>query len=147
MTEFAKTDLMGTNTEIHFLPVDENHTNALSRDTMHFRLDGLVCFFKRLFSNAVKPLGCISWPVCPLRGINKTAFGAKLILMAHLAYPVNCASLSHLLMAKHCHLCLNACFSRFKALHLPPLPIYSQSTQSMILQPSKKLSQKPEALK
>ena len=34
VTEFAKTDLMGTKTEIHFLPVDESHTHALSRDTM-----------------------------------------------------------------------------------------------------------------
>ena len=39
--EFAKTDLMGTNTEIHFLPV--------SRDTQHLRLDGQVCFFRRPF--------------------------------------------------------------------------------------------------
>ena len=29
VTEFVKTDLMGTNTEIHFLPVDESHTHAL----------------------------------------------------------------------------------------------------------------------
>ena len=49
VTEFAKTDLMGTNTEIHFLPVDESHTHALSRDTKRLRLDGQVCFFRRLF--------------------------------------------------------------------------------------------------
>ena len=66
MTEFAKTDLMGTNTEIHFLPVDESHTHALSRDTNNLRLDGQVCFFRRLFSDAVKPRGCISWPVWAL---------------------------------------------------------------------------------
>ena len=62
VTEFAKTDLMGTNTEIHFLPVDESHTHALSRDTKHLRLDGQVCFVRWLFSDAVKPRGCISWP-------------------------------------------------------------------------------------
>ena len=60
-TEFAKTDLMGTNSEIHFLPVDESHTHVLSRDlhtlSMHLRLDGQVCFFRRLFSDAVKPRG------------------------------------------------------------------------------------------
>ena len=95
MTEFAKTDLMGTNTEIHFLPVDESHTHALSRNNKHLRLDGQVCFFRWLFSDAVKPRGCISWPVWPLRGINKTAWGAKLILTAGLAYPVGCASLGH----------------------------------------------------
>ena len=38
--EFVKTDLMGANTEIHFLPVDESHTHALSRDTEHLRIDG-----------------------------------------------------------------------------------------------------------
>ena len=53
VTEFAKTDLMGTNIEIHFLSVDESHTHALSKDTKHLRLDGQVCFFRRLFSNAV----------------------------------------------------------------------------------------------
>ena len=52
VTEFAKTDLMGTHTEIHFLPADESHTHALSRDTKHLRLDGQVCFFRQLFSDA-----------------------------------------------------------------------------------------------
>ena len=121
VTEFAKTDLMGTNTEIHFLPVDESHTHALSRDTKQLRLDGQVCFFRRLISDAVKPRGCISWPVWPLRGTNKTAWGAKRTLTAGLAYPVSCASLSHLLTAQHCHLCLSACFSPPSASH-PPTP-------------------------
>ena len=117
MTGFVKTDLMGTNTEIHFLYVDENHTHALSKDTKHLRLDGQVCFYRQLFSNAVKPQGCILWPVCPLRGINKAAWGAKLILMADLASPVSCASLGHLLMTQHCHLCLSTCFSLSTAPH------------------------------
>ena len=97
VTGFWKTDRIDTNTEIHFLPVDESHTHALFRDTKHFRLDGRVCFYRRLFSNTVKPQGCLSWPLWPLRGINKTAWGAKLILMAGLAYPVSCAGLGHLL--------------------------------------------------
>ena len=122
MTEFAKTDLMGTNTEIHFLPLDENHTHALSRDTKHLRIDGQVCFFRWLFSHVIKPQGCISWPLWPLRGINKTAWGAKLILTVDLAYPVSCASLGHLLMVQHCHLCLNVCFCPPMAPHLPPTP-------------------------
>ena len=53
-------------------------------------------------------------------GINKTAWGAKLILTADLAYPVSCASLGHLLMAQHCHLCLNVCFCPPTAPHRPP---------------------------
>ena len=122
VTEVAKTDLMGTNTEIHFLAEDESHTHALSRDTKHLRLGGQVCFYRRLFSDAVKPRGCISWPVWPLRGINKTAWGAKLILTAGLAYPVSCAILGHLLRAQHCHLRLSVCFSPPLASHPPHLP-------------------------
>ena len=79
MTVFWKTDCIDTSTKIHFLPVDESHTHALFRDTKHLRLDGRVCFYRRLFSDAVKPRGCLSWPLWPLRGINKTAWGAKLI--------------------------------------------------------------------
>ena len=80
-----------------------------------------VCFYRQLFFDAVKPRGCISWPVWPLRGINKTAWGIKLIATADLAHPVSCASLGHQLMAQHCHLCLNVCFSLPMAPH-PPLP-------------------------
>ena len=69
---------------------------------MHLRLDGEVCFYRQLFSDVVKPRGCISCPVWPLRGINRTAWGAKLILTADLAFPVSCASMGHLLMAQHC---------------------------------------------
>ena len=76
VTVFWKTDHVVTNTEIHFLPVDESHTHALSRDTKHLSLDGQVCFYRRLFSDDAKRRGCISWPVRPLRGINKTAWGA-----------------------------------------------------------------------
>ena len=121
VTVFWKTNSMATNTEIHFLPVGECHTHALSRDTMHLRLDGQVCFYRRLFCDAVKPRGLISWPVWPLRGINKAAWGAKLILTAYLVHHSSCASLSHLLMAQHCHFCLNVCFSPLMGPHhLPP---------------------------
>ena len=56
-----------------------------------------------------------------LRGINKTAWGAKLILTADLASPVSCTSLSHLLMAQHCHLCLSVYFSLPMATQPPPI--------------------------
>ena len=124
VTVFWKTDHVVdvTNTEIHFLPVDESHTLALSRDTKHLSLDGQVCFCTWLFSDAAKPRECILCPVWPLRGINKTAWGAKLILMADLVYRVSCASLGHLLMAQQCHLCLSDCFSPPTAPHPSPLP-------------------------
>ena len=120
MTVFWKTDRIDTNTEIHFLPVDESHTHALFRDTKHLRLDGRVSFYRQLFSDAAKPQGCLSWPLWPLRGINKTAWDVKLIQTAGLAYPVSCAGLNHLLMAKHCPLSLNVCFTPPTALTHPP---------------------------
>ena len=43
-----------------------------------------------------------------------------------LAYPVSCAGLGHLLMAKHCPLSLNVCFTPPTAPHpSPPPPIDS----------------------
>ena len=154
VTVFWKTDHVVTNTEIHFLPVDESHTHALSRDTKHLSLDGQVCFCRRQFSNDAKPRGCISWPVRPLRGINKTAWGAKLILTADLVYQVSCARLGHPLMAQHCHLCLNVCFSPPTAPHPPPPPTPppSHPPTPYRLNPRyysrpKKLPQKPEAFK
>ena len=122
MTVFWKTDRIDTNTEIYFLPVDESHTHALFRDTKHLRLDGRVCFYRQLFSDALKPRGCLSWPLWPLRGINKTAWAAKLILTAGLTYPMSCASLGHLLMAKHCPLSLSVCFTPPTTPHPPPPP-------------------------
>ena len=92
------------------------------RDTKHLRLDIKVCFYRRLFSDAVKPWGCILWPLWPLRGINETAWGAKLILTADRAYPGSHASLGHLLMEQHCHFCWNVCFSLPTAPYPPLLP-------------------------
>ena len=37
-----KTDHNVTNIEIHFLPVDESYTHALSRDIKHFTIDFLL---------------------------------------------------------------------------------------------------------
>ena len=120
---------MVTNTEIHFMPVDECHTHALPRDTMHLRMVGQVCFYRRLFCDAVKPQGCISWPVWPLRGIIKTAWGAKLILTADLVHHSSCAGLGHLLMAQHCHFCLRVCFSPPTAPHPPHRPPHPPPTR------------------
>ena len=74
MTVFAETDLMGTNTEIHFLPVDESYTHALSRDTKHLRLDGQVCFFRQSCKAIrVHFIACVA-----PEGHNMTAWGTKL---------------------------------------------------------------------
>ena len=63
-----------------------------------------------------------SWPVWPLRGYNKTTWGVKPILTADLVSPASCASLGHLLMVQHCHLCLYICFSLPTAPHPPTHP-------------------------
>ena len=56
-----------------------------------------------------------------LRGINKTAWGNRLLLTAVLAHPVDCTSSGPILKAQHCCLSLNGCFSPPSASH-PPLP-------------------------
>ena len=61
VTVFWKTDHLHTKTEIHLLPVRDRHTHALSRNTKYQTIDCQVCFYRRLFADAVKPQGCISW--------------------------------------------------------------------------------------
>ena len=61
VTVFWRTDHLRTRTEIHVLPVHDRHTHALSRNTKYWTIDK-VCFYRRLFIDAVKPRGCISWP-------------------------------------------------------------------------------------
>ena len=70
------------------------------------------------FSDVVKPRDCISWPIWLLRGINKTAWDAKLTLTAELAYPVSYASLGHLLMAQYCCM-LNVCLTHLQLFTCP----------------------------
>ena len=119
VTGFAKIDLMGTNTEIHLLSVDKSHSCTIQRhQALKTRWPGLL--LQAVFSDTVKSRGYISWHVRPLRGINKTAWGAKLILTADLASPVSCVSQGHLPMEQHCHLCLSACFTPPTASHSPP---------------------------
>ena len=58
-----------------------------------------------------------------LRGINRTAWGTRLLLTPVLASFVDCVSLSHTLKAQHCSLSLNGCFNPPSASHpLPPPP-------------------------
>ena len=62
VTGSGKTGLIATITDIHFLPVCESCTHALPRSTKYLIIDGQVCFYRWLFTDAVKPPGCISWP-------------------------------------------------------------------------------------
>ena len=58
----GKTGHIYTSTGFHFLSVHESYTHALPRNTKYLTIDGQVCFHRRLFTNAVKPRGCISRP-------------------------------------------------------------------------------------
>ena len=55
-----------------------------------------------------------------LRGINRTAWGTRLLLTPVLASFVDCVSLCHTLKAQHCSLSLNGCFNPPSASHPPP---------------------------
>ena len=70
VTVFWKTDHLHTKTEIHLLPVRDRHTHALSRNTKYQTIDCQVCFYRRLFADAVKPQGCISWSWGALIGLH-----------------------------------------------------------------------------
>ena len=61
VTESEKTGLIHTSTEIQFLFISERYTHALPRNTKYLAIDGQVCFYRRLFSDAVKPRRCMSW--------------------------------------------------------------------------------------
>ena len=70
MTGSGKTGLIVTITDIHFLPVRESCTHALPRNTKYLIIVGQVCFYRRLFTDAVKPPGCISLPWRALIGLH-----------------------------------------------------------------------------
>ena len=70
VTWSGKTGLIVTITDIHFLPVRESCTHALPRNTKYLIIVGQVCFYRWLFTDAVKPPGCISLPWRALIGLH-----------------------------------------------------------------------------
>ena len=70
VTESGKTGLIHTSTEIQFLSISERYTHALPRNTKYLAIDGQVCFYRRLFADAVKPRRCISWSWGALIGLH-----------------------------------------------------------------------------
>ena len=66
-----------------------------------------------------------------LRGINRTAWGTKLLLMAVLAYSVDCISLCHILKVQYSHLSLNG-YRLLLPTHPPQLsPTHPPSIESI----------------
>ena len=80
---------------------------------------GQVCFYRRLFTNAVKPPGCISWPWRALIGLHGVT---RLLLTAVLTSLVDSTSLWPILRAQHCCMSPNGCFNLPSASHPPPHP-------------------------
>ena len=70
VTIFGKIDHLRASNEIHFLPVQERYIHALSGNTNCLTIDGQVCFYRRLFTDAVKPRGYISWSWGALIGLH-----------------------------------------------------------------------------
>ena len=119
VTRSGKTGLIRTSIDIHFLPVRESCTHALHRNYKYLIIDGQVCFYWRLFTDAVEPPGCISQPWGALIGLNG---GTRLLLTAAMAHLVDCTSAGPILTAQHCCLSPNGCFSPPSASHPPPPP-------------------------
>ena len=103
---------------IYCLLVKGTLTRALSRDTEHLTTDDQVCYYRQLFLC----FQTMRAHFIPLKGINRTVWGAKLLLTAVLAYPMDYTSICYILKAKRCFFCPNGCFNfPFASIHLPPL--------------------------
>ena len=69
-----------------------------------------------------------------LTGINRTAWGTRLLLRAAMAHPVDCTSAGPILRAQHCCLGPNGCFNPPSASHPPPptpLPTHPRPIDSI----------------
>ena len=109
---------MCTSTVFHFLSLRESYTHALyqKHQVLDDRWPGLLsqtAFYQCCQTTIIHFLA--------LRGINRTAWGTKLLLTAVLAHPMDCSSSGPILKAEHCCLSPNSCFSPPSASH-PPLP-------------------------
>ena len=153
MIKCGKTGLIVTITDIHFLPIRESCTHALPRSTKYLIIVGQVCFYRRC---------CQTTRVhfIALEGINRTAWGTRLLLTPVLASFVDWISLCHKLKAQHCSLSLSGCFNPPSASHPPPPPPHPPPTRPAPSRPPtpyriypwyyrhwKKLSKKPAAFK
>ena len=119
VTGSGKTGLIATITDIHFLPVRESCTHALSRNTqvLDHRWPGLLlqtAFYRCCQTTRVHFVA--------LKGLNRTAWGTRLLLTAVLASLVDSTSLCPTPRAQHCCLSPNGYFSPPSASHPPPPP-------------------------
>ena len=76
VTGFAKTIPKATKGEIQITAI--LHSGTIQIHQVYMTVDGQVCFYRQLFADPVKPRGCTTGPLLPLRGTNKTVCSAKL---------------------------------------------------------------------
>ena len=119
MVTFRKINLRAS-TEILFLPVQERYIHALSRNTNCLTIDGQVCFYRWLFTDAVRPQGSISWSWGALIGLHGLPNCSSQQYWPLLC--IACISSCHLLKAQHCSLSPNWCFTPPSVPHPPPPP-------------------------
>ena len=122
MTGFVKTDQIVTTVEIQFIVLHCSYIHPLSRHTNYKAIDGQICFHRRSFADPVKPRRSTRGSMGPLMGINKAAWGVKLLLTTVWACQVDCGSFCALLKTQHC--CLSPCgwYCLPSASHPPPTP-------------------------
>ena len=118
VTGSGKTVLIATITDIHFLLVRESCTHALpmqKHQVLYYRWPGLLlqtAFYQCCQTTRVHFMA--------LEGINRTAWGTRLLLTAVLASLLDSTSLCPILRAQHCCFSPNGCFSPPSASHPPP---------------------------
>ena len=122
MTGFVKTVPNGTRIEIPFIAWHESWTLAPHRYTTYRAMDNQVCFYRRSFSDSVKPRRSTTGPMEPLRGTNKATWCVKLLPMIVYVYWVDCGNFCALLRTQCC--CLSNCrwYCLPSASHSPPTP-------------------------
>ena len=109
VTIFGKIDHLRASAGIHFLPVPENYIPACTiqkHQGIDNKLPGLLlqtAFYRCCETTRVHFM--------VLRGINRAAWGTKLLLTPVLASFVDCISLCYIVKAQHCSLSLNGCFN------------------------------------
>ena len=118
VTISGKINHLGALTEIQFLPVRESSLMHYPKyQVLYHRWPGLLLQMAFCRSCLTKRMNFLA-----LRGINRTAWGTKLLLTAILAHPVDCISSCQILKAQHCCLNPNGCFDLPLATYPPPPP-------------------------
>ena len=81
--KYTRDEIQITAAELYIEATLSHYPDTLSS---YMDVDGQVCYYRQLFANPVKPQGCTTGPLVPLRGTIKTVCSAKLLAMTIWAY-------------------------------------------------------------